>query len=109
MATRDSSGKVLNVLAKNIPWLLGGSADLAHSNKTNLTFEGAGDFFAGEYGGGHIYFLVCGPALGGPGNGPGGSRLRAYSAPVFFLSTSILPPTRVSSLLAHPSTFIFSH
>src|SRR5258708_160543 len=49
MATRDSSGKVLNVLAKNIPWLLGGSADLAHSNKTNLTFEGAGDFFAAGY------------------------------------------------------------
>ena len=45
MATRDSSGKVLNALAKNIPWLIGGSADLAHSNKTNLTFEGAGDFF----------------------------------------------------------------
>ena len=48
MATRDSSGKVLNVLAKNIPWLIGGSADLAHSNKTNLTFDGAGDFFAGR-------------------------------------------------------------
>jgi len=46
MATRESSGKVLNALAKNIPWLLGGSADLAHSNKTNLTFEGAGDFYA---------------------------------------------------------------
>ena len=47
MATRDSSGKALNALAKNIPWLIGGSADLAHSNKTNLTFDGAGDFFPG--------------------------------------------------------------
>ena len=48
MATRDSSGKALNALAKNIPWMIGGSADLAHSNKTNLTFEGAGDFFPGR-------------------------------------------------------------
>src|SRR5262249_35511749 len=58
MASRDSSGKVLNVLAKNIPWLIGGSADLAHSNKTNLTFEGAGDFFAGEYSGRNVHFGV---------------------------------------------------
>src|SRR5713226_6396022 len=56
MASRDSSGKVLNALAKNIPWLIGGSADLAHSNKTNLTFDGAGDFFAGEYRGRNLHF-----------------------------------------------------
>src|SRR5258708_37309661 len=80
MATRDSSGKVLNVLAKNIPWLLGGSADLAHSNKTNLTFEGAGDFFAGEYGGRNIRF--CGPeqAMGAALNGLGVARLPASRA-----------------------------
>ncbi len=44
IATRESSGKVLNVLAQNIPWLIGGSADLATSNKTTLKFDGAGDF-----------------------------------------------------------------
>ena len=54
MATRESSGKTLNALAKNIPWLLGGSADLAKSNKTNLTFEGAGDFYPNEYRGRNI-------------------------------------------------------
>ena len=48
IATRESSGKTLNALAKNIPWLIGGSADLAKSNKTNLTFEGAGDFLPNE-------------------------------------------------------------
>ena len=50
-ATRDSSGKVLNAIAKNVPWLIGGSADLAPSTKTRLTFDGAGDFAAGSYGG----------------------------------------------------------
>ena len=47
IAGREASGKVLNVLAQNIPWFLGGSADLGPSNKTTLTFEGAGDFQAG--------------------------------------------------------------
>jgi transketolase len=46
IAGRDASGKVLNVLAQNIPWFLGGSADLGPSNKTTLTFAGAGDFQA---------------------------------------------------------------
>ena len=48
MAGRDASGKVLNAIAKNVPWLIGGAADLAPSTKTRLTFEGAGDFSAGQ-------------------------------------------------------------
>jgi len=48
MASRESAGKTVNALAKNIPWLIGGSADLAKSNKTNLEFPGAGDFLPGE-------------------------------------------------------------
>ena len=58
IATRDSSGKVLNVLAKNVPWLMGGSADLAPSTKTRLTFDGAGDFEAGHYGGRNFHFGI---------------------------------------------------
>ena len=50
LATRDSSGKILNAIAKNVPWLMGGSADLAPSTKTRLTFDGAADFEAGSYG-----------------------------------------------------------
>src|SRR5437879_11859991 len=69
MATRESSGKTLNALAKNIPWLLGGSADLAQSNKTNLTFEGAGDFYAKQYKRSNPRFGVrehsMGPAVNG--------------------------------------------
>src|SRR5207244_421527 len=44
VAGRDASGKVLNAIAKNVPWLIGGAADLAPSTKTRLTFDGAGDF-----------------------------------------------------------------
>ena len=58
MATRESSGKVLNVVAESVPWLVGGSADLAGSDRTRLKFEGAGDFQAGSYGGRNLHFGV---------------------------------------------------
>ena len=64
MATRESSGKVLNVVAQNVPWLIGGSADLATSNKTTLKFDGAGDFQAGSYGGRNLHFGVREHAMG---------------------------------------------
>src|SRR5260370_11095557 len=64
MASRDSSGKVLNALAKNIPWLIGGPADPAHSNKTNLTFDAAGHFFAREYRRRNLHFCVRQHAIG---------------------------------------------
>jgi len=60
---------VLNVLAQNIPWLIGGSADLATSNKTNLKFEGAGDFQAGSYGGRNLHFGVREHVMGASVNG----------------------------------------
>src|SRR5258708_25464684 len=105
MATRDSSGKVLNVLAKNIPWLLGGSADLAHSNKTNLTFEGAGDFFAGEYGGRHHHFWVGAHCHGAAVNGPSASRFRAFNPPVFYFFDYIPPTLRVAPPTRNPPLF----
>ena len=58
IAGRDASGQVLNTLAANLPWLLGGSADLAPSTKTRLTFEAAGDFTAQHYGGRNLHFGV---------------------------------------------------
>ena len=69
IATRESSGKVLNVLAQNIPWLIGGSADLATSNKTTLKFEGAGDFEAGNYAGRNLHFGVREHAMAASVNG----------------------------------------
>jgi transketolase len=109
MASRDSSGKVLNALAKNIPWLIGGSADLAHSNKTNLTFEGAGDFFPGEYGGRNLHFGVREHAMGAAVNGMSVSRLRAYSATFFNFSDYMRPAMRLAALMETPSIFIFTH
>jgi transketolase len=109
MATRDSSGKVLNALAKNIPWLIGGSADLAHSNKTNMTFEGAGDFFPGEYGGRNLHFGVREHAMGAAVNGMSVSRLRAFSATFFNFSDYMRPSMRLAALMETPSIFIFTH
>jgi transketolase len=109
MASRDSSGKVLNALAKNIPWLLGGSADLAHSNKTNLTFEGAGDFYAGEYNGRNLHFGVREHAMGAIVNGMSVSRLRAYGATFFNFSDYMRPSMRLAALMETPSIFIFTH
>jgi transketolase len=91
MATRESSGKVLNTLAQNIPWLIGGSADLAKSNKTNLLFDGAGDFFTGEFKGRNIHFGVREHAMGAATNGITLTGPRAFSA-TFSLPASRCAP-----------------
>ena len=109
MATRDSSGKTLNVLAKNIPWLIGGSADLAHSNKTNLTFDGAGDFYAGEYGGRNLHFGVREHAMGAIVNGMTLSKLRSFSATFFNFSDYMRPSMRLGALMEIPAIYIFTH
>ncbi len=109
MATRDSSGKVLNVLAKNIPWLIGGSADLAHSNKTNLTFEGAGDFYPNEYHGRNLHFGVREHAMGAAVNGLTSSKLRGFSATFFNFSDYMRPSMRLGALMEIPALYIFTH
>jgi transketolase len=109
MASRDSSGKTLNVLAQNIPWLIGGSADLAHSNKTNLTFEGAGDFYANEYHGRNLHFGVREHAMGAIVNGLTVSKLRGYSATFFNFSDYMRPAMRLGALMEIPATYIFTH
>jgi transketolase len=109
MATRDSSGKALNALAKNIPWLIGGSADLAHSNKTNLTFEGAGDFFPDQYKGRNLHYGVREHAMGAATNGLSVSRLKAFSATFFNFSDYMKPAMRLAALMETPSIFVFTH
>jgi transketolase len=109
MATRDSSGKALNALAKNIPWMIGGSADLAHSNKTNLTFDGAGDFFPDEYHGRNLHYGVREHAMGAATNGLSVSRLRAFSATFFNFSDYMKPSMRLAALMETPSIFVFTH
>src|SRR5450432_1888696 len=109
LATRDSGGKALNALAKNIPWLIGGSADLAHSNKTNLTFDGAGDFFPDQYKGRNLHYGVREHAMGAATNGLSVSRLRAFSATFFNFSDYMRPSMRLAALMETPSIFIFTH
>ena len=109
MATRESSGKTLNVLAKNIPWFIGGSADLAKSNKTNLTFEGAGEFLPNEYRGRNIHFGVREHAMGAAINGMTLSRLRAFSGTFFNFSDYMRPSMRLGALMEIPAIYIFTH
>jgi len=109
IATRESSGKTLNALAKNIPWLIGGSADLAKSNKTNLTFDGAGDFYPNEYRGRNIHFGVREHAMGAIVNGMTISKLRAFSATFFNFSDYMRPSMRLGALMEIPAIYIFTH
>jgi transketolase len=109
MATRESSGKVLNVLAQNIPWLVGGSADLAKSNKTNLLFEGAGEFFPDEYAGRNVHFGVREHGMGAAVNGITLSGLRGFAATFFNFSDYMRASMRLAALMEIPALFIFTH
>ena len=109
MATRESSGKVLNALAENIPWMIGGSADLATSNKTTLKFPGAGDFEAGSYGGRNLHFGVREHAMGASVNGMTISGLRAFGATFFNFSDYMRASIRLAALSELPAIFIFTH
>jgi transketolase len=109
MATRESSGKVLNVLAQHIPWMVGGSADLAKSNKTNLTFEGAGDFFPVNFEGRNVHFGVREHGMGAAANGMTLSGLRAFCATFFNFSDYMRPSMRLAALMEIPVLFIFTH
>src|SRR6266536_2923004 len=109
IAGRDASGKMLNVLAQNIPWLLGGSADLGSSNKTTLTFEGAGDFEPGTPGGRNLHFGIREHAMAAAVNGLSLSKLRAFGATFFIFSDYARPSIRLSALMELPTIFIFTH
>jgi transketolase len=109
MATRDSSGKVLNALAQNVPWLMGGSADLATSDRTRLKFEGAGDFQPGSYGGRNLHFGVREHAMGATVNGMTVSKMRCYGGTFFNFSDYMKPAIRLAALMEIPSIFIYTH
>jgi transketolase len=109
MATRESSGKVLNAVAQAIPWLIGGSADLATSNKTALKFEGAGDFEAGHYAGRNLHFGIREHVMGASVNGLVVSYIRAFGATFFNFSDYMKPSIRLAALMEAPSIFIFTH
>jgi len=109
VAGRDASGEVLNVIAQNIPWFLGGSADLAPSNKTTLKFDGAGDFQADSPGGKNLHFGIREHAMAATVNGLALSKLRAFGATFFIFSDYARPAIRLAALMELPSIFIFTH
>ena len=109
VAGRDSSGKVLNILAQNIPWLIGGAADLAPSTKTRLTFEGAGDFSATERGGRNMHFGIREHAMGAILNGLSLCKVRPYGSGFLIFSDYARPAIRLSSLMELPTIHIFTH
>src|SRR5438132_4598463 len=109
LASRDSSGKVLNAIAKHVPWLIGGSADLAPSTKTRLPFDGAGVFAAGSYGGRNFHFGIREHAMGAVLNGLSLSKVRPYGSSFLIFSDYAKPAIRLSALMEIPVIYIFTH
>jgi len=109
IAGRDASGKVLNALAKDVPWLVGGSADLAPSTKTRLTFEGAGDFAAARYSGRNFHFGVREHAMGAVVNGLSLAKVRPYGSGFLIFSDYGRPSLRLAALMELPVIHIFTH
>ena len=109
IAGRDASSKVLNVLAQSIPWFLGGSADLGPSNKTTLTYEGAGHFQAGSPGGKNLHFGIREHSMAAIVNGLSLSKVRAFGATFFIFSDYARPAIRLSALMELPTILVFTH
>ncbi|MBI3330177.1 MAG: transketolase, partial [Nitrospinae bacterium] len=109
VASRDASGMVLNAMAKNVPWLIGGSADLAPSTKTRLTFEGAGDFTAENCAGRNFHFGIREHAMGSILNGLSHCKVRPYGSTFLIFSDYSRPAIRLSALMELPVIYIFTH
>jgi transketolase len=109
IATRDSSGRVLNALAQAVPWLLGGAADLAPSTKTRLTFPGAGDFQPDDRSGRNFHFGVREHAAAAIANGMALTKLRPYWSGFLIFSDYARAAIRLSALMEIPTLHIFSH
>ena len=109
MASRVSSGKVLNQVGKNIPWMLGGSADLSPSNKSTLDFDNTGEFSAENYAGRNFHFGIREHAMASICNGMALSGLRAYGATFFVFTDYMRPPMRLAALMKLPVFYIFTH
>src|SRR6266571_221184 len=109
LATRESSAKVLNAAAKNIPWFIGGSADLAPSTKTRITLEGAGDFSAENYAGRNFHFGIREHAMGAILNGMSLVKVRPFGSGFFIFVDYMREPLRLSALMELPVIYVFTH
>ena len=109
IASRDSSGRVLNAVAQAVPWVVGGSADLSPSTKTNLTFDGAGDFQAESRGGRNLHLGVREHASAAVANGMALTKLRSYWSGFLIFSDYARGAIRLSALMEIPVVHIFTH
>jgi transketolase len=109
LAGRDASAKVLNAVAQRIPWLIGGSADLAPSTKTRLTFDGAGDFEAESYAGRNFHFGIREHAMGAVLNGLSLSKIRPYGSGFLIFSDYGRAPIRLAAIMEIPVIYVFTH
>jgi transketolase len=109
LATRDSSGRVLNKVACSVPWLIGGAADLFPSTKTRLTFERAGDFEAGDRSGRNLHFGIREHAMGAIVNGLSLSKIRAYGSTFLIFSDYMKPAIRLAAIMELPVVHVFTH
>jgi transketolase len=109
MASRDSSNKVLNAIARNLPWLIGGAADLTPSTKTRLTFDGAGDLTAANPGGRNLHYGVREHAMAAVVNGLSLSKVRGFDATFLIFSDYARPAIRLSAIMEIPTIHVFTH
>jgi transketolase len=109
LAGRDASGQALNALARHVPWLLGGSADLAPSTRTTLGFPGAGDFEADSPGGRNLHFGVREHAMAAIVNGLSLSKLRPFGSTFVIFSDYARPAIRLAALMELPVIFVLTH
>jgi transketolase len=109
IATRASSGKVLNAIAECVPWILGGAADLAPSTKTLLEFEGAGSFAHNCPGGRNLHFGIREHAMGAVSNGLALCNLRPFAATFLIFSDYMKPPMRLAAIMEMPVVYVFTH
>jgi transketolase len=109
VASRDSSGKVLNALAQRYPAFVGGSADLAPSTKTRLTFDGAGDLEPGSPDGRNMHFGIREHAMGAVVNGMTLCGIRASGSTFLIFSDYMKPAIRLAALMELPAIHVFTH
>jgi transketolase len=109
VASRDSSGQVLNAVARRVPWLLGGAADLAPSTKTRLTFDGAGDLGPDDRSGRNFHFGIREHAAASIANGMAVSKLRPFWSSFLIFSDYARGAIRLSALMEIPVIHIFTH
>jgi transketolase len=108
LATRESGGKVINALAQNLPWLIGGAADLAKSTKTTLKFEGAGDFTP-TAAGRNLHFGIREHVMGAVLNGMAQTKVRPFGSGFLIFSDYGRPAIRLSALMGMPTIHVFTH